>query len=104
MRTYEERTFENDRIFRPPDVPEGSGILTRLKVDTTRPIGKHMYRGYIHKILDRVASKVIPICLLASREGLIKVRVLLEGYALVALAAAKIPENVCHVKAISKHL
>ena len=78
--------------------------MTGLKVDATRLIGEHMYLGCIYKILQRVSSEVISICLLASREVPIKVRVLLEGYPFVALATAEIPENFCHVRTISKHL
>jgi len=104
MERREARTFENDRIFRSPDVPEGSSILTGLKVDATRLIGEHMYLRCIHKILHGVSSKVTSISLLTRREGLIKVRVLPEGYPFVTLATAEIPENFCHVRIISNHL
>jgi hypothetical protein len=63
-----------------------------------------MHLGCIHKTLHRVASKVIPICLLAFWEGLIKVRVLFEGYPFVVLVTAEIPENFCYIRSISKHL
>ena len=104
MERREARTFENDRIFRSPDVPEGSSILTGLKVDATRLIGEHMYLRCIHKILHRVSSKVTSISLLTRREGLIKVGVLPEGYPFVTLATAEIPENFCQVRIISNHL
>ena len=88
-------------MLRKPNISKGSGILTMFKIDLAWPIGEYIYLGRpgilgrIQKLLHRVASKVIPICLLASRKTLIEVRVLLKSNASFVLETAEIPKNFC---------
>ena len=92
-------------MLRKPEISKGSGILTMFKIDPAWPIGDYIYLGRlgtralgrIQKLLHRVASKVIPICLLASRKTLIEVRVLLESNAFFVLETAEIPKNFCQI-------
>jgi hypothetical protein len=78
--------------------------VIRFKIDPARPIGEHVYFGCIRKVLNGVAPKVIPIRLFASREGVIKVRVLLEGDTPFVFETTEIPENFFQIRIFTEDL
>ena len=108
MEKNDARTFKNNGLIRHPEVPKCPFLIVRFKKYTASLMSENpdisCTRSCIPEFLDRIGCKVVAIRTRRSREISVKVRVLLEGDTLVALEAAKVPEDFFHTCFFTKHL
>jgi hypothetical protein len=96
------RTFENDRIFGAPKVAKRPRDLVRLDMYKFRFISENVERAGMLKILGRVDSETVPICVWRCREFCIKMRVMPKRQVwlevvLHELGKVKAPQNFLKV-------
>jgi hypothetical protein len=88
------RTFENDRIFGAPKVAKRPRDLVRLDMYKFRFISENVECVGMLKILGRVDSETVPICVWRCREFCIKMRVIPKRQVAIPVRnTVKAPQN-----------